>query len=161
MKSLVSLLFFSFTIVVASSPASAQVLKPAGDNPWYMNGERPATLSEALSKEKEYLGEDNPGYTVLAGVSICDAFVEVGLSCDYNTRLTLSNFLTACEKGLFPATARTNPFCSPNDSYVKQFDDCYIGTAQQNLMLLDAIRRNAGLFKNGDLTAEDVRAKWH
>ena len=132
---------------------------------WYMRDPKPTTLSEALAVEKVFLGNDNSGYRMPANAETCSLFKKVGLPCDYNTRCTVSMFLTVNGKGLFPAKGKTNPYVFDDKGEVwpsshNEPDDVYIGTATQGKILIDAVRRNAALFKNGDLTAEDVRTKW-
>ena len=124
-------------VVLVAVPALA-----ADRQPWYIKDHKPTTLKRALEEEKKFLGEKNIGYRMKLPSSLCSLYEEVGLACDYNTRRTLSMFLTIYGNGLFPTLGKTNP---------------YIGTAKQNEMLLFSVRRNARLFKNGDLAAEDIK----
>ena len=129
--------------------------------PWYMKAPKPINLKAALAEEKRFLGEKNVGYNMKLAPQLCASFEAVGLSCDYNTRGTLSMFLTVYGKSLFPASGGTNPYVRVRDSWPDaRPDDVFIGTAQQNKMLSTAVTRNAGLFRNGNLTAEDVK-RWH
>ena len=131
-----------------------------GTEPWYVQAEKPKTLQAALVAEKGFLGADNVGYRMKGSRQVCTALRRVKLSCDYNTRITLSMFLTVNGKGLFPASGGTNPYYTkygPSDSYP---DDGFVGQSIQNNMLATAVRRNVKLFHNGDLTAEAVRNSW-
>ncbi len=140
-------------------------LASADDRPktWYEKGyEGPEiiTLSDAIRAEKAFLGPNNRAWSMRGDTKVCAALEAVKLPCDYNTRCVLSHFLTLNGKGLFPASGRTNPYFSehrPDDGFP---DDYFIGQSAQNAMLAAAIRRNAKLFVNGDITAKSVRENW-
>jgi len=137
-----------------------------GLEPWYERGLNPKSLKEAIEAEKSFLGASNPfwkGHP--ANPATCNALKDVGLTCDYNTRVTLSTFLTVNGKGLFPAMGKTNPYVFDDNGKLWEDrsdrpDDVYIGAAVQNPMLAAAVRKNANLFKNGDITADDVQNRW-
>lgn len=93
-----------------------------------------------------------------ADAETCVALASVGVACDYNARIAFSMFLTVNGKGLFPYSGRTNPYCGPHAP--GEPDDCFIGHGRQNAMLREAVLRNASLFSDGDLTAEEVRSAW-
>ena len=179
MRSIIALTFAS--LFVSSAALAAQPL------PWYEA--HPAavkTLKQAIAEEHEFLADHydvnnklvkwphgNPywhGHN--ADAKTCAALKSVGLTCDYNTRSTLTDFLTVNDKGLFPAAGGTNPWYTATDraeeikSHAKYgtwvgIDNAFIGQPRQNAMLASAVHRNASLFHHGDLTAADVRAKWH
>ena len=98
---------------------------------------------------------------------MCAALKSVRLPCDYNTRSDLTMFLAFYGKGLFPAAGGTNPYCTVAhhaDMKARGLEtapeNCFIGRPIQNKMLAEAVRRNAKLFRNGDLTADDVKKRW-
>lgn len=132
----------------------------ADKEPWYMKDPKPATLKAALAESKNFLGADNPGYGMKGDRKMCAVLRTVGLPCDYNTRGTLSLFLTVNGRAIFPVAGGTNPYWTvrrDNDPFP---DDAFVGEAKQNAMLADAIKRNRHLFKGGDLTAEAVQNHW-
>ncbi|MEI6479387.1 MAG: hypothetical protein WCO21_00965 [bacterium] len=129
--------------------------------PWYRGKNPPVTFSAALSADREFLGVNHRGWRMRASnAMLCGAMESVGLPCDFNTRFSLSLFLTVNGKGLFPASGRTNPYFSEYRSSDPLPNDGYIGLPRQNEILAAAIRRNAHLFKNGDLSAKAVRSDW-
>jgi hypothetical protein len=136
-----------------------------GLEPWYTRGFEPNYLKEVFAADRSFLGADNPAYRIQAGGALCETLRTVGLMCDFITRGGLSNFLTVNSKGLFPAAGKTNPYVLDDDGSIREDhtngpDDVYIGTAVQNRMLVEAIRRNVHLFRDGDLMATDVRENW-
>lgn len=114
---------------------------------WWERDVKPATLKEAIAEEARRLGADNVGYRMQGDKNICAVMRQVGLACDYNTRVDLSMFLTVNGKGLFPWPEYPS------------YPDRYSGSVEQNIALRRAIERNKHLFKNGDLTVEAVK-KW-
>ena len=142
-------------LVTATSGVSA-----ADRTPWYEKDPKPATLRAAFAEDMRFLGADNPGYRMVAGGALCEALRKVKLPCDYNARSSLSMFLAVNGKGLFPAAGGTNPYHNPPKAGDPRPDDGYIGRSVQNKMMLEALRRNAHLFKNGDLTASAVKTRW-
>lgn len=123
---------------------------------------RPTTLKAAIMAEKDFLGTDHPDWKPIANApglkNVCAALNAVHLTCDYNTRGTISMFLTVNGKGLFPASGGTNPYHAKYYAmYPDLPDDGFIGTAEQNKMLCNAVLRNAKLFKDGDLRIDDLK----
>jgi hypothetical protein len=169
----VLMLFYTWVLCVALlagdsiSTAQAQTAAIAAESKsWYDKGYAkpvPTTLKAALAADKE-LSADSPHWKPKPGASglreICAALNAVKLSCDYNTRYAISQFLTFYGKGLFPAAAGTNPYCTPEPEREGRLNDCFIGRPQQNEMLARAIRNNRHLFKDGDISAEAVRRDW-
>jgi hypothetical protein len=158
---------------------------PTRELPWYeARPESVKTLKQALAEERTFLSyhyvsdvrvkwpNGNPywhGHN--ADPKTCEALKSVGMSCDYNTRTTLTDFLVVNGKNLFPAEGGTNPHYTAKDrenevksaaydGHPPMINNAYIGAAVQNPMLAKAVLRNAALFHNGDLTAEDVRHRW-
>lgn len=127
---------------------------------WYKSDEMPLSIKAALAADKEFLGANNPGYSMKANARLCAPLRTVAYPCDYNSRATLSMFLTVHGKGLFPAAAGTSPRYAVYDPGSGFPDDSYDGTKEQNEMLRRAVLRNAVLFKNGDLSAQDVKQHW-
>ena len=162
MRNLFSVILFGITLFAAPTLAFAD------GEPWYrVRPIQVTTLRQALAAERTYMRERNPqghqwGLNHVADAETCAALDSVGLACDYNTRITLSQFLTVNGKGLFPPSRRTNPYCD----YASDTDergqpiDCFIGHGRQNGILRAAVLRNQSLFHDGDLTAADVRARW-
>lgn len=135
--------------------ASAEEPRP---QPWYMQADKPETLKAALAADEEFVGKDNVGFSMQGDAKLCATLKKIKLPCDYNTRMTISIFLTVNGKGLFPASGGTNPYVSEaSDDYP---DDAFIGRPVQNTMLRQALEKNADLFKGGDLTAEMVSQNW-
>jgi hypothetical protein len=165
----------------ASGPAQQAIAPPVAlpitsdtwAKAWYERGYPkpvPTTLKAALAISKE----QSPGNRFWEPVTnapglreICAALNAINISCDYNTRYEVSQFLAFYGKGLFPAAGGTNPYCTTEsrerrvrDGTDNRPDDCFIGRPQQNKMLADAIRKNRALFKNGDISVEAVRKSW-
>jgi len=114
--------------------------------PWDCREETANSLSQAIrydlefSGGREQMGQNSPA---------CKALIKAGLAtCDYNVRITLVGFLTMYGVDLFPSND-TSYESGPGST-------AYSGTADQNAVLIDAVRRNAKLFADGDLTAEEV-----
>ncbi len=115
--------------------------------PWNCHDPLPTTLREAIQYQMEYLPADNIGYTTGHDNPACDALVRAGFApCNFNTRGVLAGFLAMYGKDLFPTDYNFGPGGT-----------AYYGTAEQNLALIAAIERNAALFSDGDLTAEEVQ----
>ncbi len=131
----------------------------ADQKPWYEQPNKPATLKAALAADRAFLGAGNPGYRMHGDPKLCAALASVKLACDYNTRTTLTMFLTVNGKDMFPAEGGTNPYYTQHDPKDAYPDDAYIGQPVQNTLLRKAVLRNAGLFKNGNLTAASA-TKW-
>lgn len=153
--------------------AQAQPMKSADEiraetkamlaNVWYSKeykGNPITSMREALSQSMSFHGPDHVGWTKNGDGEVCKALKGVKLGCDYNTRYTLSMFLTVNGKGLFPAAGNTNPYFTKFEPEYMDHDDGFIGRLVQNKMLADAIRRNTNLFKGGDLSADDVKKRW-
>jgi hypothetical protein len=120
--------------------------------PWFAGGSTPSTFKAALAAQRELTGLSDRGWQVPHRVQgICAAMRSVELSCDFNTRVTLSRFLAINGKGLFPANGGDRR-CTEQD--------CFVGHPTQNGRLSDAVQRNAKLFEGGDLTAEAVQQEW-
>lgn len=132
-----------------------------GGPPWYQQETMPQDLRSALADDLRFLGEDNVGYRMHAGGELCEALTLVEVSCDYNSRMTLSIFLAVNGKGMFPASGGTNPYVDASRAEEEgRPSDVYIGRPIQNRMLQEAILRNQHLFRDGNLTAEDVQTSW-
>ena len=152
------LIFVIALSFVAISSASA------GDDPaWYQKGFGkgvPTTFKAALKDNRELLGADNSNRRGHGGgEKVCAALRAVQISCDYNTRLTLSRFLALYGKGLFPASGGSNPYYTEHRTD-DGLDDGFIGQPKQNEILAQAVTRNAKLFVGGDITAEAVKYRW-
>ncbi len=150
--------FFALVITIFSLSvgfASAQERRP-----WYLDHpHQVTTLQQAIADERAYMRSANPsGGHRQADAETCAALASVGVACDYSARIAFSMFLTVNGKGLFPYSGRTNPYCGPHTS--GEPDDCFIGHGRQNAMLREAVLRNASLFSDGELTAEEVRSAW-
>jgi|CXWL01.1.fsa_nt_gi hypothetical protein len=131
-----------------------------GGPPWYEKAQKPLTLKAALADERRFLGEKNVGYSMGGDKEVCAVLKKVEVPCDYNSRGTLSMFLTVNGKGLFPASGGTNPYFNKHEPFEEGLpDDYFIGQPVQNRMLREAVVRNADLFKNG-LTAQEVKLSW-
>lgn len=120
-----------------------------GKESWYDIDPLPATLKAALVASKEFHGDRVLVSMKSMPATYCEPFASVKLACDYDTRITLSRFLSVNGKGLFPSQHKE-----------ERVNDAFIGLPAQNEMLRAAVVRNLKLFKNGDLTAEDVRKNW-
>ncbi len=112
-----------------------------------------------LEKDSSRIG-NNPGSS-----KICSTMRRVGLGCSYNERIMLSEYLAANGKNLFPCGDGSNPYFATTkdcDSFRPEelmSDSFYIGQPGQSVTLEQSIRKNAKLFKNGDLTPE-AAARW-
>jgi hypothetical protein len=165
--------FVLIAIVLASlvGSAHAQSSDSSDRKTWYegYSTPKPATLRQAIQADREFLGASNPYWkeVVSPGLKeICAAMHTVRLTCDYNTRVTLSLFLSVNKKGLFPAAGGTNPYYTEHEREIHKTvlkvewpDDGFIGHPPQNQMLAAAVRKNTHLFKDGDLTADAVK-RW-
>jgi len=129
---------------------------------------RPTTFRAALAAEKEFLA-GNPYWKEVNApglVKVCKALHDVQVACDYNTRGTITMFLAFYGKSLFPAAGGTNPYFTAADRERELArgdadpDNVFIGHPPQNDMLAAAVRKNAALFKNGDISAETVKKFW-
>lgn len=148
-------------IILSSLPVLAQ---DQSENAWYHRDyakPRPTTLKAALASTRRFLGYGNVGWKMQGDANVCAALKEVGVACDYNTRGDLTMFLAVNGKALFPWQGKTNPWVT-DDTLIKLGfpDDVFVGRPAQNKEIAAAVRRNAKLFKNGDLTADDVKTKW-
>ncbi len=115
--------------------------------PWDCRQEPALSLSKALEYNAEFMGasDDNKGLDNPACVSL----LRVGFpTCSFNVRLILVQFLSLYGVDLFPA--ENVDFFSPSPT-------SYSGKAEENSVLIIAIERNAHLFTDGDLTAEEVQ----
>ncbi len=110
----------------------------------------PSSLKSALKEDIRFLGADNVGFRMKGNSEVCVVMSSVKLPCDYNTRGTLSRFLTVNDKGLFTKDGKRD----------KDVVDYYSGGGDQNKILLAAIKRNIKLFKDGDISAEVVKKSW-
>lgn len=167
MRSFAILCSVILSLGVFVGPARADV--SVERKPWYElpTNIRPTTLKAAIAADKDFLGANHPGWKHVANApglkNICAALSVVHLTCDYNTRVTVSLFLTVNGKGLFPASGGTNPYCTPADRTIEKRigfdlpDDCFIGHPPQNDMLAAAIWRNIQLFKEGDLMVDTLK----
>lgn len=162
-----TIILTAIALVSLACTASAQTINSnmtigeMNKKTWYhVSYEKPApsTLQQALVAERDMVGEKNIGWTMPGSGDVCTALKSVGLPCNYNTRMTLSLFLTLNGKGLFSAAGGTNPYHKEADK--GSIDDGFVGQPKQNAMLAAAIRKNAKLFSKGDLTAEAVRNSW-
>lgn len=111
--------------------------------PWFEQEPPPDSLSEVMQSELARLGQDNPGYRMLAGEELCSTMSRAGLPCDYNSRYALVQFLLANGKPLPSTTGWWS----------------YTGQPVENQQLADAVARNLALFEN-DLTSAEVRDNW-
>jgi hypothetical protein len=118
--------------------------------PWECRDPVAKTFSAALAADLDFRGSDTPGQNMGADNPACKPLKEVGITCNYNVRYMLVDFLAVYGKVLFPRPADDSGW--PNNYY--------IGEGYQNTKLLQAIRRNIALFKDGDLTAEEVANNW-
>ena len=114
--------------------------------PWNCREEPARSLSQALQYDLEFFGgRDQIGQNSPA----CQPLIKVGLeNCDYTVRLVLAGFLAMYGVDLFPTSDQFGE-SGPGSSG-------YYGTAEQNGILIEAVRRNAELLADGDLTAEEV-----
>jgi hypothetical protein len=118
--------------------------------PWDCREEPAKSLSQALQYGLEFWGEDNPGYALGVNSSACTPLIKAGLSdCNYNMRLVLVGFLAMYGVHLFPL--------SDNDKNDAPGDTSYSGKGNENAVLIATVRKNVGLFSDGDLTAEEVQ----
>lgn len=154
---------FLVTSLLLASIAGASA---ADRKVWYekgYDGPVPTTLLAAIAAKKDFLGASNPYWKPVTAPGlrkVCAALKAVKLTCDYNTRITVSMFLTVNGKGLFPASGGTNPYFTERSADDVFPDDGFIGHPPQNDMLAAAILKNVKLFKNDDLTAEAVQKFW-
>ena len=118
--------------------------------PWNCRDEPARSLSEALrydlefSKGRDPMGQNSPA---------CRPLIEAGLeTCDYHVRIVLVGFLAMYGVDLFPRSDQYGEY-GPGATG-------YSGTAEQNGILIKAVRRNANLFSDGDLSNEEVQI-WH
>lgn len=96
----------------------------------------------ADGRVEDYNGAHNPA---------CDLLVRAGLRhCNYHIRGLLVDFLTMYGVNLFPAEP---------DEWIRPGASNYSGQADENEVLMKAVRRNARLFADGDLTREEV-TRW-
>ena len=163
--------------IAMSSPApKTEVSAKLTDEPyqlaWYEMQEKPKSLNGVLIAERTGRNEVSSYWKGhFADPKTCAVLKSAKLTCDYNTRMTLSTFLTVNGKGLFPASGGTNPYYSAADraqeleihadhGWPMPIDEAFIGHPPQNQMLAAAVRRNLRLFQDGDLTAEEVRTRW-
>jgi len=117
--------------------------------PWDCREEPARSLSQALQYGLEFWGEDHPGYELGADNPACRPLLSAGLSdCNYNVRGVLVGFLAMYGVDLFPWTY---------DDRMGPADTAYSGKGDENEMLIAAVKRNADLFADGDLTAEEVQ----
>jgi hypothetical protein len=118
--------------------------------PWDCREEPAVSLSQALQYDLEFSGGRAP---VGQNTPACDPLIDAGFpTCDYNVRITLAQFLSMYGVELFPSRTRPHGQSGPGDT-------AYYGTGDQNAVLMGAIKRNAALFADGDLTAAEV-ALW-
>lgn len=157
------------TILVEESEGSATMALKGSDSQalktWYEKKPLPQDLKAALALDREFVGPDNIGFTMKGDINTCKAFASVKLPCDYNTRSTFSKFLAVNGKGVLPASGKTNPYVNDlietgSPEYPRETDDVFIGRPEQNAILAAAVRKNQSLFKGGNLTAADVKARW-
>lgn len=115
------------------------------------------------ASERKKLGYDSQGSLGPGPKDLCQTMGAVGLGCGYDERITLANYLAANGVNLFPCGDGSNPYFA-TESECQRFDlndptqSFFIGQPGQNEKLRRSIQKNAGLFKNGDLTPEAASA---
>lgn len=102
---------------------------------------------------------DSPGGNGPAG--LCKALAGVGLGCSYMERGNLVVYLLGQGTDLLPCKGGSNPYtadmCNDPDQQGLENRGNYIGRPIQNAILEKSIRKNAHLFKNGDLSISAAR----
>jgi hypothetical protein len=145
------------TSTTPSPGADLGVSRYANDDddhrPWYLNEKaKPATFKEALGAERDLVGANDPGWRKMGPKNVCAALQAVEVSCDFNTLRTLLRFLSINGQGPFLSDRAVVRSCTS--------EDCFVGRTAQNKRLAAAVRGNARLFREGDLTAEAVQGNW-
>ncbi|HEY0010813.1 MAG TPA: hypothetical protein VGB97_02765 [Candidatus Paceibacterota bacterium] len=130
-----------------------------GGAPWYDQEKLPTDFNGVMADERRFHGAGDKSFRHMADAQTCAAMRSVGLSCDYITRSALAMFLAMNGKDPVPPSGKTNPYCADNPTDTPPHN-CFIGRPAQNKLLREGVRRNARLFRDGNLTAEDVRTKW-
>jgi len=166
MRWILSLIFFSFSAAVLAQDYDKVAEQAAecrqdlteigllgGDKkwklpPWECQNPVPRTLTEAVQADLDFHGGDHPGYHTGQGGVVCTPLTAVGMACNYGLRGVLTSFVAVYGQTLFPSQYGDWP------------NDGYHGTAQQNEELARALRRNAPLLADGELTAEEVANNW-
>lgn len=157
------------TVTSSPAPATAPVHEKCQRLRWYMHP-KGLTLNQAIAEDQKYQAAVYPQENWNASPGsprICKPFHQAGLSCSGPTRMVLADFLAINGKGLFPLVESSELLISyrPNPASRcptgAKVNDGYDGTVDDNEKLSAAVRRNIDLFHGGDLTAEDVRTKWH
>ena len=142
------------------TPSAAQPITmnaPVAGVPWYEQKTLPADFNTVMVEERRFHGADNHQFKKMADAETCGVMESVGLSCDYITRGALAMFLAMNGKDPIPPSAGTNPYCA--DLPDKAPHNCFTGRPAQNRLIREAILRNKGLFRKGNLEAKDI-ARW-
>ncbi len=104
-------------------------------------------------------GGHSPGGN--GSASLCKAMADVGLGCSYMDRANLVEYLLGQGTDLLPCKGGSNPYtvdrCDDPDHQGLENRGNFIGRAIQNTILEKSIRKNAHLFKNGDLSSSAAR----
>lgn len=162
--SMLARLFLAMTILFGLS--STSLADDQDQKVWYekgFEGTVPTTLKVAIEADRAYLGVYSTFWKPVYGPGtkkVCNALKAVGVTYDYNTRYAITTFLAFYGKSVFPASGGTNSCCTEADPNSKMPDNVFSGTLHQNNLLAASIKRNAALFKEGDLTADDVKNRW-
>lgn len=116
---------------------------------WQCREDAATTLTQALFYREQFLGSDNPGYSMGVYNPACEALRNAGFpECNFNVRGTLVQFLALYGVDLFPWEG--DPWPWPGGT-------SYSGKAEENLELAQQIDRNAALFADGELAADEVQ----
>ena len=148
-------------IVLSLSAASACAAATLTTEQIMAQAKSATTLKNWMRVDRERLGSNNTGGQ--GPKDLCREMKSVGLGCSYVERIQLVGYLSAHGVDLFPCVGGTNPYtadmCGRPDWKVTENFLNYIGRPVQNQMLKESIKKNRGLFRNGDLTAANA-AKW-